>query len=131
MLETLLNIAILKAINPTMPTILIAAITLLIIMLPIYLIVKISEISRKKDPVIIYQAPATEKLPTPLPPPQAELSDKIREEIRRQVELEVHQQVKEIRQRLEKEVEIGIIAYLHKQRARQARAQESQNKSNK
>jgi len=74
---------------------------------------------------IINQAQPQPQAP---PPPKEDLNDKIREEIRRQVELEVHQQVKEIRKRLEKEVEIGIIAYIHKQRARQARTQESKNK---
>ncbi len=130
-LETLLHIAILKSITPTTPNILIIAITLFIVLLPIYLIAKISQISRKKDPVVIYQAPPAieNKTAPPLPsPPKEDLNDKIREEIRRQVELEVHQQLKDIRQRLEKDIEIGITAYIHKQRARQARAQESKDK---
>jgi hypothetical protein len=129
-LETLLHIAILKSITPTMPNILIIAITLFIVLLPIYLIAKISQISRKKDPVVIYQSPPAIENKAP-PPPKEDLNDKIREEIRRQVELEVHQQLKDIRQRLEKDIEIGINAYIHKQRARQARAQELKEKANK
>lgn len=77
---------------------------------------------------IINQAPPQPQTPPPPPAPKEDLNDKIREEIRRQVELEVHQQLKDIRQRLEKDIEIGITAYIHKQRARQARAQESKDK---
>jgi hypothetical protein len=115
------------------------SITILILMLPIYIIMKIAEISRKKEPVIMYQVPPYAP-PYQAPPtyehcaltiPKEDLTEKIREEIRRQVELEVHQQLKEIRKHIDKDIEIGIIAYTHKQRARQARAQELKDKPNK
>lgn len=97
-------------------------------------ILKFIELFRDKTPKVItyIQQPPPQPQPQPqIPQEKNDLNDKMREEIRRQVELEVHQQLKNIRQRLEKDIEIGIIAHIHKQRARQARAQELKEKANK